>query len=84
MSRSIKKTKISGYTKSESEKQDKKIWHKKYRRKQKQNLDFCLSDPDKFIFRHIREETNVWNFDKDGKRWYNKKEAEEYKGIFRK
>lgn len=59
MSRSRKKTPICGHTLKESEKEDKKLWHRAWRRKQKQT--------DELIDK--REVSNVWSMSKDGKQY---------------
>ena len=46
MSRSYKKTPIIGHTKSESEKYDKKIWHRRFRHKTRDILHSLHNDPD--------------------------------------
>ncbi|WP_396167744.1 hypothetical protein [Flavobacterium sp.] len=65
MSRSYKKTKIVGYTTKVSEKQDKTIANKKLRRLVKVRIAKKNE-----ILPLLREVSNVWNFDKDGKRYY--------------
>jgi len=44
MSRSYKKTPVIGHTKAESEKHDKKIWHRKFRHKIKNILHAAHND----------------------------------------
>lgn len=62
MSRSEKKTKIRGITGAKSEKENKQDANRKYRRIVKQKVKSNESDlPD------IKEVSNVWSFDKDGK-----------------
>ena len=68
MSRSYRKTPIFGTTTADSEKKDKRLANRKYRRSVRQLVDEDLNDeniPD------IREMSDVWSFDKDGKRFYN-------------
>jgi hypothetical protein len=64
MSRSKKKTKIHGYTTAESEKENKQQANRKYRRIIKQKIKSTESELPK-----IKELSNVWSFDKDGKRY---------------
>jgi hypothetical protein len=65
MSNSIKKTKIAGFTTSESEKTEKREANRKYRRTVKQKVKLGND-----VFPKIRELSNVWCFSKDGKRYY--------------
>lgn len=65
MTRSRKKTPKSGMTTAESEKEDKKIWHRKWRRKQKQHLDAGGQESiDK------KEVSDPWAMGKDGKQYH--------------
>jgi len=66
MSRSRKKTKIHGITTAESEKKDKQIANRKYRRIVKQKVK-CDSED----LPNLREVSDIWLFEKDGKK-YNK------------
>ena len=65
MSNSIKKTKIAGFTTSETEKAEKREANRKYRRTVKQKVKLGNDE-----FPKIRELSNVWCFSKDGKRYY--------------
>lgn len=65
MSNSIKKTKIVGFTTSESEKAEKRVANRKYRRTVKQKVKLGNEE-----FPKIRELSNVWCFSKDGKKYY--------------
>lgn len=64
MSRSIKKTKIHGITTAKSEKEDKQDANRKFRRVIKQKVK-----SEKTALPELREISNVWSFDKDGKRY---------------
>lgn len=64
MSRSEKKTKIRGITSAKSEKENKQDANRKYRRIVKQKVKSNESD-----LPEIKEVSNVWSFDKDGKRY---------------
>lgn len=64
MSRSRKKTPKRGLTTAKSEKRDKRIANRKFRRKTK--IQNTLGESD---FVKLREVSNVWEFDKDGKRY---------------
>ncbi|CAN5889496.1 hypothetical protein BH18ACI4_BH18ACI4_01560 [soil metagenome] len=68
MSRSKKKTPIRGISSACSEKQDKRNYNRRFRRLCKQLLDLNLdADP----LPHLRECSNPWDMDKDGKRWFD-------------
>ncbi|AXO79034.1 hypothetical protein DZC78_01100 [Olleya aquimaris] len=64
MSRSKKKTKIQAITTAKSEKDNKTEANRKLRRIVKQKVNSGQMDlPD------LREVSNVWNFNKDGKKY---------------
>lgn len=63
MSRSRKKVAVCGWTCKESEKKDKRIANRKFRKLTKQNI---LNNFDKIPWR-MREITQIWDFAKDGK-----------------
>ena len=63
MSRSRKKTPISGIASADSEKQDKRKANRRVRRVNK--VAVATDDEPKLK----REVSDVWSFDKDGKRW---------------
>ena len=65
MSRSYIKNKIVGYTKKETEKRDKTIANKRYRRLVKVRIAKRSE-----ILPLIREVSNFYQFDKDGKHYY--------------
>ena len=62
MSRSVRKHCFCGITTSDSEKDDKKRWHRAYRRA-------CRNLVNKGFFDmpHYRQYSNPWKMDKDGK-----------------
>lgn len=76
MSRSYKKTPICGITTSESEKQDKQIANRRFRRNSHQLVKIGKEPP----FR-TREVSNVHTFDKDGKQYFS---AQKYPSLLRK
>ncbi len=81
MSRSRKKTAAGGNTTASSEKGDKKIWHKKYRRISKAVARHDKADTDT-IYPVTREVSNVWSMDKDGKGrydWLDEKTREKFR-----
>ncbi len=67
MSRSYRKNKIVGNTKKETEKRDKTIANKRFRRLVKVRL--AKKDD---VLPLVKEVSNIWQFDKDGKHYYAK------------
>lgn len=65
MSRSFKKNPAGGLTKAKSDKKDKRIANRSLRKKVNQ-IDLENQDP-----LLIKENSNVWDFDKDGKKYYS-------------
>ena len=70
MARSKKNTKIQGITTAKSEKKNNQDANRKLRRIVKQKVNSGKTD-----LPELREVSNVWSFDKDGKR-YNPKMTE--------
>lgn len=70
MSRSRRKTPITGITTAQSEKSDKRTANRKLRRVTKEILRRGSLEDDQ-ILPEIREVSNVWSFAKDGKRWHD-------------
>lgn len=68
MGKSRRKSPYVGNTGARSEKQDKRIANRRFRHKNKQYIKLGLEP----IY-NIREISDVWIFDKDGKRRINKK-----------
>ncbi len=64
MSRSFKKTPKKGITSAETEKQDKRKANRRFRRKTK--IQVQKEEP---VLYEIREVSNIWSFDKDGKKF---------------
>ncbi len=64
MSDSKRKTKIIGITGADSEKKSKEDANRKLRHKVKEKLKSGIED-----LPNIREVSNVWGFEKDGKRY---------------
>jgi hypothetical protein len=71
MSRSKRKTPICGWTRAASEKQDKRLYNRRYRRVCKL---FLHINPECEVLPHLHEHSNPWCMDKDGKVWFNPKE----------
>lgn len=67
MSRSYLKNKIVGYTTKESEKRDKTIANKRFRRLVKVRVAKRIE-----VLPLVREVSNIYQFDKDGKHYYSK------------
>jgi len=70
MSRSKKRTPIGGITTARSEKQDKRLYNRRYRRACKQLLH---TTPECELMPHLRECSDPWVMDKDGKIWFDPK-----------
>lgn len=70
MSRSRKKTPISGITTSESEKDEKKAWHRVYRRKVNSRIRNAEGEAD---LPHFRSVSDPWSMSKDGKFVFDEK-----------
>jgi hypothetical protein len=92
MSRSFKKNSIHGITKAESEKQDKRRSHKRFRRRVKSILGKSKYDLDGLydtVFPTNHDVSDPWLFAKDGKRYFNLKNIasdmiEYFKKLMRK
>jgi hypothetical protein len=78
MSRSRRRTPISGIAVCRSERQDKLIWHRRARRAVRQMLSCGEED----IQPSRRLLGDPWDFGKDGKRWLG--DWEDYHLILRK
>lgn len=78
MGKSFRKSPCCGITTAKSEKDDKQIYNRKFRRIVHQQLyDFC-DDP---IF-DIKEVSNVWQMAKDGRQWFGN--SNKHKKLWRK
>ncbi|MEL7363701.1 MAG: hypothetical protein AAFN13_16615 [Bacteroidota bacterium] len=69
MSRSRKKTPISGITTATSEKYDKRLANRRLRRRVRQHL--ATGHIDSADLPLLREVSNVWAMDKDGKLYFD-------------
>lgn len=78
MSRSKRKTSISGHTIASSEKQDKREYNRCYRHACKQ---FLHIDFETELLPHLREYSNLWSMCKEGKKWFD---AKKYPKMMRK
>lgn len=73
MSRSRRKTPIFAMTNADSEKKDKQSANRSYRRRVK--VQICKSSE---VIAKIREVSDVWSFNKDGRRYHaNLKDSKE-------
>lgn len=70
MSRSIKKNYFLPYACCNSEKKDKKRWHKAFRKTEKQKIS-SSNDLEDHVTTHYRELSNPWTMGKDGKLRYS-------------
>ena len=75
MSRSKKRTPIRGVAGARSEKQDKRLYNRCYRRVCKQVLH---ARPGSELLPHLREYSNPWCMDKDGKSLFDLEEYPEW------
>lgn len=73
MARSYKKTSVVSSTYAESEKRDKRFANRKLRRSANLKLAQVetLDIDEDFVFPEMREVSDVWNFDKDGKHYFS-------------
>ena len=69
MSRSIKNKSFLAHACCQSEKKDKKLWHKVFRKKEKTNLS--NNDLENYVTTHHKEVSNPWIMGKDGKSYYS-------------
>ena len=79
MSRSYKHTTISGITTATSEKRDKQLANRRFRRISKHRVRI---DGEPLI--DLNEISDIWNFQKDGKRYFYPNEAKLFPKLFRK
>jgi len=68
MSKSRKKTSIGGITTACSERQDKRLYNRRYRHACKQILN---TGSEYELLPHLWEYSNPWSMDKDGKVWFD-------------
>jgi hypothetical protein len=69
MSRSIKNKYFLAHACCQSEKKDKKRWHKIFRKKEKQKIN--SSNLEEHVTTYHKEISNPWNMGKDGKQYYS-------------
>lgn len=73
MGKSFKRTSICGNAVASSEKQDKRLANRRFRRNSKQLIN-CKREP----CVDIKEVSNVYSFNKDGKHYFSSKEYPQY------
>jgi hypothetical protein len=69
MSRSIKNKYFLSHACCQSEKKDKKRWHKIFRKKEQQNIN--SADLEEYVTTYHKEVNNPWDMGKDGKHYYS-------------
>lgn len=79
MSRSKRKTPIMGITCAKSEKEDKRLANRAFRRRTRQALVVEMEPP---FSRH--QVSNVWDFAKDGKQFLSQETIKNYPRFLRK
>lgn len=71
MSRSKKSLPIAGNSTASSEKMDKRLWNRSFRKAVRGKIA-GIGDFDVELLPHeVRKETQVWTGAKDGKRWFD-------------
>lgn len=79
MSRSFKHTTISGITTATSEKRDKQLANRRFRRISRHRVRIEIEP-----LVHLNEISDIWDFQKDGKRYFFPDEAKLFPKLFRK
>lgn len=75
MSRSQKKIPIFGIAGARSEKQDKRIWHKRMRALEKtRQSSLAISEMENHLPVRVLEASNIWSMGKDGRLYWAKTE----------
>lgn len=70
MSRSRRKTPIFGHTTARSEADDKRLWHKRWRSRERDQLASLGPDGDPLPV-HRQAVSSTWDMAKDGKHWFD-------------
>jgi hypothetical protein len=71
MSRSYKRIPIHGITTAESEKEDKRIWNRSFRKTAKGKIRGATDFDAVALPQNIHKETEFWKGAKDGKYWFD-------------
>lgn len=69
MSRSHRKTPIFGHTTARSEADDKRLWHKRWRARERDQLSGVGANSDPLPV-HRHPVSSTWDMAKDGKSWF--------------
>jgi hypothetical protein len=81
VSRSRRKTPIFGYTSARSEADDKRLWHKRWRAQERNQLASLVPGDDPLPV-HRQTVSSTWNMSKDGKHWFGlRRQREVSEGI---
>lgn len=72
MSRSHRKSPIFGHTTCRSERQDKKIWHRRWRSKERAALGGITKDLTEHVTLLRNQVSSTWSMGKDGKCYWSK------------
>jgi hypothetical protein len=70
MSRSYRKTPIFGHTTARSEADDKRLWHKRWRSRQRDQLT-TVGPESEVLPIHRHAVSSTWDMAKDGKSWFD-------------
>ena len=70
MSRSRRKTPIFGHTTARSEADDKRLWHKRWRASQRDQLATATPESE-IVSVHRHAVSSTWDMAKDGKSWFD-------------
>ncbi len=76
MSRSRRKTPIFGHTTARSEADDKRLWHKRWRSRARDQLASLGADGDPLPV-HRQTVSSTWDMAKDGKYWFDPRRQQE-------
>lgn len=76
MSRSLRKTPIFGHTAARTEADDKRLWHKRWRSRERDQLASLGPEGDPFPV-HRQAVSSTWDMAKDGKHWFDPRRQRE-------
>lgn len=76
MSRSRRKNPMTGWTNARTEKDDKRLAHRKFRQREREAIHRGEDPPE-----DLKEVSDIWDFDKDGKQIFD---PEKYPELMRK
>lgn len=75
MSRSRRKTPVYGFCGAKSEAVDKRIWHQRWRARERDRLRTLCAE-DEHLTTRQEEVSNPWAMAKDGRQWFGWKQQE--------